>query len=273
MVYFRPLVMAILKNEPAVSERVWIFQRIERFIFLAFRTTSARANYRSSEFYKAARTLDRGEISLREISGKLDARLSYTFNEDGTLRINEFQDLLFKKFKSGSGYYGWPGLRYFLYEYEGSLLTMSRQKKVEWADLLKTDKDKISIEHIYPQTETPEWVGALHDIEKENRPYYCATLGNLLLLSMSINSSLQNDSFADKKSPKFSAAGHKIRNGYADGSHSEIEVSRSETWGPVQIHRRGLDLLRFMERRWDFSFKSDEEREKLLFLRFGAKAE
>lgn len=268
MAYFRPLVMVILKNERSESERIRIFKRIERFIFIAFRMTSTRANYRSSEFYNAARALDRKEITLDAISKKLDEGLTYTFNDDGTLRMDEFYNILFKKFGNGTGYYGWPGMRYFLYEYELSLLSESRQKKVDWNDLLKTEKDKISIEHIYPQTETEEWTPFFASINEEHQRYYSATLGNLLLLSMSINSSLQNDSFNAKRQVKVDSTGKKIRNGYADGSHSEIEVSQNASWGPDQIKARGIKLLKFMEGRWGFSFKNNDEREKLLFLNF-----
>lgn len=109
MVYFRPLIMAILKKEPNEEARIRIFEKIERFIFIAFRTTSARANYRSSEFYNAARALVHKEITLDAISEKLDAGLLYTFNDDGTLRKDEFYNILFKKFGNGSGYYGWSG--------------------------------------------------------------------------------------------------------------------------------------------------------------------
>ncbi len=127
--YFRPLVMAILKNERSEPERVRIFKQIERFIFIIFRMNSAMANYGSSEFYNAARALDRGEIKLEALVEKLNNRMSYTLNEDRTFRSSDFYNSLFKKFKGGSGYYGWPGLRYFLYEYETSLLSESRPKK------------------------------------------------------------------------------------------------------------------------------------------------
>ncbi|NTU50221.1 MAG: DUF262 domain-containing protein [Desulfobulbaceae bacterium] len=264
--YFRPLVMAILKNERSEAERIRTFKEIERFIFVVFRMNSAMANYGSSEFYNAARALDRGEIQVATIIEKLDERFSYTLNDDTTFRSSDFYNSLFKKFKGGSGYYAWPGLRYFLYEYETSLLSESRQKKVEWNDLLKTEKDKISIEHIYPQTETAEWASYFVAIENEYRRFYNATLGNLLLLSMSINASLQNDSFIDKKCVKLDSAGKKIRNGYSDGSHSEIEISNNVLWGPLEIKTRGVKLLRFMETRWDFRFKSEEELERLLFL-------
>jgi uncharacterized protein DUF1524 len=273
MAYFRPVVMAILKNEETESKRLRVFQRIERFIFIVFRMTLARANYRSSEFYNAARAVDRHEMDLQTISEKLDDSLSYTVNkEDGVLQNIEFHSLLLKKFASGNGYYGWSGLRYFLYEYELSLLLQSRQKKVDWNDLLKTERDKISIEHIYPQTETPAWASLFSAVNVANRRYYSASLGNLLLLSRSINSALQNESFIEKKRARYDLEGRKIRNGYLDASHSEIEVSQNSSWGPEQIRIRGLQLLRFMEKRWDFSFENDEQREKLLFLGFGAEA-
>lgn len=264
MTYFRPLVMAILKNVGKANNRIKIFKEIERFIFIVFRLTTTRANYRSSEFYNAARALDQGEMKIKEIEERLHNKMLFTFHDDSTFRNDDFYNLLYKKFEIGSGYYGWAGLRYFLYEYELSLLHDSRQKKVDWSDLLKTPKDKISIEHIYPQTETNDWAAAFDDIKDKEKGYYGNSIGNLLILSLSINSSLQNDSFVNKKQPRVNAEGKKIRNGYSDGSHSEIEVSKYDSWGPDQIRDRGLKLLRFMEERWGFRLKNDKEREELL---------
>ena len=265
MGYFRPLVMVVLKKGYAEKDKLQIFARIERFVFLAFRVGTARSNYRSSEFYNAARALDRGETTLGAIAGKLDSALAYAFEDGGYFRIDEFHSVLFKKFKEGSGYYGWSGLRYLLFEYEQSLLDASRQRKVSWNDLLRPRNDKVSVEHVYPQTPTMEWEPAFAAVPPELRPRYNGTLGNLLLLSMSINASLQNDPFASKKQPKFDAAGNKVRNGYADGSHSEIEVARNSDWGPAEIRARGTKILKFMETRWIFQFR-DTDREKLLFL-------
>ena len=95
---------------------------------------------------------------------------------------------------------------------------------------------------------------------------HLSLLGNLLLLSGAINSSLQNDSFSNKKMAKYNVNRQKIRNGYSDGSHSEIEVSRNSSWGPRQIYDRGIQLLSFMGKRWDFKYKNDTEREEFLFL-------
>ena len=51
---------------------------------------------------------------------------------------------------------------------------------------------------------------AVRRIEPDHRSNYGASLGNLLLLSMLINSSLQNDSFESKKTAKTDASGKKI---------------------------------------------------------------
>jgi len=265
MTYFRPLLMTILKNVDDSSQRVGIFNEIERFVFVVFRLTQTRSNYRSSEFSNAVRAIDRGVMGLAELKTRLRNNMSWLFSDDGHFEIDEFYLLLQKKFDNGQGYYGWTGLRYLLYEYELSLLSKSRQKKVDWSDLQKTPKDKISIEHIYPQSEPKEWKPAFKGIHKSQRAAYRNSVGNLLLLSSAINSSLQNDAFTDKKKPKYRDE-TKLRNGYADGSHSEIEVSESEDWGPGEIRERGIRLLKFLEKRWDIRFADDEAREELLFI-------
>lgn len=266
MAYFRPLLMVILKKYSDPGQRVGIFKEIERFVFVVFRLTQTRSNYRSSEFSNAVRAIDRSDMDLAELKERLRSRMSFTFAEGGHFENDDFYLLLQKKFENGQGYYGWSGLRYFLYEYELALLSSSRQKKVDWADLLKTPKDTISIEHIYPQTETKAWKPAFKGIRKQKREEYCNSLGNLLLLSSAINSSLQNDAFAEKKELKRNRDGAKRRNGYADGSHSEIEVSHCDDWGPDEIRDRGIRLLKFLEKRWDIRFADDQEREELLFI-------
>ncbi len=266
MAYFRPLLMAILKKVNAPSERLGIFREIERFVFVVFRLTQSRSNYRSSEFSNAVRAIDRGDMDLADLKERLRKAMSFTFTDEGHFATEDFHLLLQKKFENGEGYYGWPGLRYFLYEYELGLLSSSRQKKVDWTDLLKTPKDRISIEHIYPQSEAAAWKPAFKTIPKREREAYRNSLGNLLLLSSAINSSLQNDAFAEKKKPKVKEDGIKLRNGYADGSHSEIEICSCDDWGPDEIRQRGIRLLKFMEKRWGIRFVDDQVRNDLLFI-------
>lgn len=66
-------------------------------------------------------------------------------------------------------------------------------------------------------------------------------------------------------SPKYDAQGRENRNGYLDGSHSEIEVAANPSCGPKEIRDRSVGLLRFMEERWRLRL-ADSDRVNLLFL-------
>ncbi|KAA6303976.1 hypothetical protein EZS27_044381, partial [termite gut metagenome] len=43
---------------------------------------------------------------------------------------------------------GWNGLRYFLYEYEMEKVRQRGSQKIDWKLFVKSEKDKVSIEHI-----------------------------------------------------------------------------------------------------------------------------
>lgn len=269
MGYFRPLTMSILKNTPVRKGRVEVFKKIERYIFVCFQLSQARRNYGDSEFYKAAREYDQKKLTLNDLIFKLRERESPYFNVDGSLNTKYFSDYMYKKFFIGAkrGYYEWHGLKYFLYEYELQKMKMSGQKKVDWNILVKNERDVISIEHIFPQTATDYWKNAFHDVPEDRRHFYSGALGNLLLLSRSINSALQNDDYNEKRNPRLNDQGEILRKGYADGSHSEIEVALlyPDKWNCESIEKRSLDLLKFMEERWAVQLKNDEDRKKLLF--------
>jgi len=127
----------------------------------------------------------------------------------------------------------------------------------------KTEKDKVSIEHILPQTPTKYyWRNQFRQFDDEEIELLSCALGNLLPLSQSINSSLQNDSFEDKKTSKSSG-----RRGYQNGSHSEIEVSKETDWSADRIYQRSKALLKFMENRWQFSY-TGEQLDKLIYVSF-----
>jgi hypothetical protein len=307
--YFRPLITAsFLNTEINSNQRIKLFEAVERFIFIAFRLKNANANYGDSEFYKAARLLREGKATVNDIVDLLNERLDFVFvnttapvvalrseyerlgdehgyasseaNEvynkfakafDETCWIDDvrFKKYIDKNFQNGSGFYGWKSLRYFLYEYEMELVKLRGSQKIDWNLFVKNDGDKVSIEHILPQTpDKPCWKSILKDISKKDTIKLQGTIGNLLPLSKSINSSLQNDCFEEKKKAKVDDKGNKIRLGYDDGSHSEIEVSKKLEWTSKEILDRGISLLSFMEKRWGFRFESEENKIELLGLSF-----
>lgn len=271
--YFRPLVTAsFLKDDITSLQRIELLKGIERFIFIAFRLGRAFATYRNSEFYRAARRLRSGEKNIYEIILALEHRMNFSFVDRNATTI--FDHLHFKKyidrnFKNGFGFYRWNGLRYFLHEYEINKFNIRGNKKLDWPLFVKGDRDKVSIEHILPQT--PQkicWQEVLKGFSEVERNILLNTLGNLLLLSQSINSSLQNDCFDEKKIAQYDNEGNNLRLGYNDGSHSENEVSQYKEWTSKQILKRGLDLLSFMEKRWNLKFESEDAKIDLLGLSF-----
>jgi uncharacterized protein with ParB-like and HNH nuclease domain len=258
--YFRPLVAAAISKQGIDNKkRVELFKAIERFIFLAFRVAGYNSSWKSSEYYRAARDLYRSEPA--KFIPTIARSLNDTIEKWSDDIVSSFISKGNKRFESGEGFYAWRGLRYFLYEYEYSLAVKNDIHKVYWNFFTQSEKDKISIEHILPQTPTNKyWKRQLRGYSDKKTKALTASLGNMLPLKTAINSSLQNDSFPDKKNPP-----NPMRRGYAKGSNSEIEVSENKDWTPVEILKRGMHLLDFMSERWSIKF-TDEQKLQILHL-------
>jgi uncharacterized protein with ParB-like and HNH nuclease domain len=259
--YFRPLVcVSFMKDDIDSHKRVELFKAIERFIFIAFRIGRALSNYRNAAIYRLTKQLRSGEVTVDDIIDELNDRIENWLTPSTGIDIQSFVAFIQRKFKNHEGFYRWNGIHYLLYEYESMIVEQKGNPKIDWKMFVKGQKDKVSIEHIMPKTPTNDyWQSRFSSYTEEQLNYLNGTLGNLLPLSQSINSSLQNDSFDDKLQPK-----NEKRRGYTDGSHSEIEVSKYTEWTKDSIIDRGLKLLKFMEDRWNFRFKS--EMSKLYFL-------
>ena len=252
MGYFRPMIAVSMIPRLGFTkeERLSLYKAIERFIFVAFRMATYQSSYKSSDYNRKTRELYFGNLGIADITADLKA----TTDADAKGAVRVFVTRMNRRFDTEDGFYGWYNLRYFLYEYEYSLATKYKLEKLSWALLNKVVKDKITIEHILPQTPTKlYWRNAFRQFTPEEIKTLSASLGNMLPLSQSINSSLQNDSFDEKKA-----------RGYVNGCHCEIEVSKEPVWDAEHIYDRGMKLLRFMESRWDIQFESKEQMEELL---------
>lgn len=260
--YFRPLVVSALTPvaHGTAPERVALFKAIERFIFICFRMGMFQASYQSSTYYRKAKDVYYGSISVADIAEELNQSVS----SDTESAVGLFVKRMDTRFSSGDGFYSWRDLRYMLYEYESFLSDKNKLRKVDWAMFTKVEKDKITIEHILPQTPSKwYWQNQFRMYNTQEIKTLSASLGNLLPLAHSINSGLQNDSFHDKK-----VASSSGRRGYENGSHSEIEVAKETDWDARRILERGMKLLGFMEKRWDFQFESESQKLDLLHLGF-----
>ena len=226
---FKPLVASTLTKQTNQSKILAVLQNAERFIFVAANVQFRQSNKSDSRIYGLAQqfhqnpsALSVGELSLH----KLDVS-------------NHFEKQSFfeavKKKNSKELFYRWNGLRYFLYEYELDLQEDKKQK-VSWDQV-----NQETIEHVYPQTPQENWP----DFASEDAKNCLHNLGNLLLLSRKMNSSLKNKSFAVKKE-KFS-----------EDSYSAIKVSKNDCWTPQTVKAHEEQLLAFLVKRWELADVGD----------------
>ena len=272
--YFRPLAMVILEKDVAEEKKLQAFSAMERYIFLHFRLAGNPSASNRSPFYRLTREFYNNRVDIDKV---IDALSKVECVQQGVLRTDLVYAKTFERlFDKSDGYYSWgrgndaPGLRYFLYEYETNLKDANKAAmKVDPEEFFKADpKDKVSIEHIYPQTPKDRWVELFSGYNTDELKRLTGTLGNLLALSQRVNSSVQNEDFEKKKKR------------YLENSHSAVNVAMPrdadgellpyEDWTPERIRARGIDMLNFMAGHWKFKFRNETDMLKLLGLSFMA---
>ena len=256
---FKPLILAAFCSDQNIEDINKLLVAIERYNFTLFTISQRRGNTGDSEFFGIARDLLKNETSIEVVIANINDWIDKYYSPV------KFKEYIEEKFEvePREGYYRWDGLRYFLYEYEDYLRKKGKQAqfKLDWKTLGETLRDHVTVEHIYPQTETTDWAKCFNSFTEEQKHFIAHSLGNLLPLSRAKNSALQNDSFKEKKNN-----GRGV--GYYNGSISENEVAQNENWSFDEILNRGLELLDFLEERWDVSLGDNEFKKKLLCLSF-----
>ncbi|RZJ94041.1 MAG: DUF262 domain-containing protein, partial [Hymenobacter sp.] len=209
----RPVFLAFfpLLRLNRANELVRLAKLSELFAFRLFAMNRRRADTGKNFFWRAAHSWNQAIDDSFTLPSALHSLAQWTTWYGA---VDRFQSIVDEWFNAGSkeGYYSWPGLTYFLYEHEEQLQQhASGNPKVKWSFAQKRAQ---SIEHIYPQTpENKCWKDSFKGYKKSQLVFFQGSLGNLLPLSQSINSSLQNDCFNDKKKPKYEN-NKRIRQGY-----------------------------------------------------------
>jgi len=254
---FSALILAIYLRKPKADVRIKLLERLEKLAFLSSLVVY-RYYIHMVDFSMVAIKIQKGDMTLNDLIKSLDLQIKEIVDK------TDFIDRLVDNFKS-DGFYGWNGIRYFLYEYELSIKGTSKTKKnkIDWVEYRNAKDDFITIEHIYPQTPRTEcWTKDFNSYSLRERKLLNNSLGNLLPLSKPKNSSLQNKCFIDKVDNGENYIGYKY------GSYSENEISGLTEWTPQNILERGMKLLKFMEQRWELNFISDDKRKEILNLTF-----
>lgn len=128
-------------------------------------------------------------------------------------------------------YEGWgTELRYFMFKYEQYLCQEQgmRFSKDQW-DKIWMASPSDSIEHVLPQSVAPDHL--MH------------RLGNLVLLSPNLNSSLKNKPPIDKVDAY-------VKTGLLVASEVASQIESNKRWGEIEINEREKSLLRWAEFEW-----------------------
>ena len=258
MGYFKPLVAAALARagQDDMGRLAEFLDRIEKFIFKAFRLGEMRSNYGQSEFSLLARRLYQGAVSLQ---GSLDwPRWEALQARDF---VGEFRVRMADLNRQGEGFYKWKAIRYFLFEYNEQLARdLRRPSGITWDEYSRTVDGTLSVEHILPQTPRGwYWRNQFRAYSDNERLRLTGAIGNLLPLSQRINSALQNDPFEQKKNGRPPHPGRQGAGGYCYGSLAENEVGREQNWTAQAILERSHRLMDFLRNRWEVDMPEEVE--------------
>ena len=257
--------MAILLNPNKEAFKI-IIKLLEEYSFKIFHVSARKSNTGDSKLYKLAYKIYQNSLSATD-----------AFTQINDI-INEYYDfILFKNqvnelFKTGTkfGFYKWTGIKYFLFEYDLFLRFQNkiteRSSEINWDDFVS----KNSIEHIYPQSAAMSFEDYCIRYEKTNsslakveydeiqtkwdsfssilyeeRWAYCNSIGNLLALTTSLNSSISNDKFEYKKDQGLKSPNHHNK-GFKYDSLSARIVANKNVWDSDSIIERGEKMLDFL---------------------------
>lgn len=262
---FYPLILAALVKGVDDKSLLMLLQSIERFIFLVFHISARQSNTKNNHFFRVASWLFKDNWTIEQVIQNVN---NLTDGNDGWLDVGRFKEEIAELHQKDEGFYSWSGIRYFLYEYELHLKEGARgEEKVGWREFNRRNKDE-SIEHIFPRDSKLEcWKEKFSQYGKKEKDTLLHSLGNLLILSQSKNSEMQNKCF-DFKKKHVDKKGSSV--GYFNGSYSEIEVGQNPDWTAKVVLDRGISMLTFIERRWSVSFGDKNDKTEILRLTFVA---
>ncbi|MGI8465204.1 DUF262 domain-containing protein [Pectobacterium punjabense] len=231
----RLLLLEIFNDNYSKEEIISCLKNIERLLFV--QTMTYRHYYsESSELAPLALYLKRHKDLSFIVSKLRDAA-------DNLIKFVDMPGAFRESFKNGN-FYTWPGIRYFLYQYEYKLKSSMKnyRDKLSWEEFSKSEKDKDfkTIEHIYPQKpKNKYWTELYKGLSTKQRKLLRNSPGNLVALSHGKNSSLSNKPFNEKKKD------------YKNGCYSEIVLTELDDWGKEEILNRTVELMHFLDTNWE----------------------
>ncbi|WP_054876217.1 DUF262 domain-containing protein [Oxobacter pfennigii] len=254
---YKVLILVCLQNAKDEKTLLKFLRILERYIFLKelipFECYDGDFSLFNLDITDMLIKLDKGDLTVVGISEKID-KITTDIVENDTTTKNLIA------FYKRNGFYNQNFLRYFLCEYEVSLMKSSK------ADIEKLNRDVYfnkgynSIEHIYPQRARQDyWLELFKSYTQKQRSSLRNSLGNFVAVSEAKNGRLGNKPFPEKKNGNHSFVGYKY------GTYAEIELTECDDWGADEIKKRGLKLINFLNDRWKYKIGNSTS-DKLDFL-------
>lgn len=228
---FIPLLIATRLTYPG-NARLYaeVVRLCEAFAFRLFRLKRWRSHTGQSTLFRLAYQVHANEVDETNLPEQLRGIL-HAYDTELELRR--------AKPDEPSDWYGWPGLKYFLYEYERHL-SGKDDIWVSWIELEKSSREK-TIEHVLPQTPDGVW---LELFSEEERSGLTHDLGNLTLTSD--NSSLGRKPFVKKKGSPGSPTPCYANSKYA----MERALAQFDEWTPANLLARREQMVAWALERW-----------------------
>lgn len=260
---YSPLILAFLQAVPSEKQRVAFLRTLERHLFV---WGLVMRGYGPSLYSEVSPRAVEWAIEITTEKGSAD-KVTKALDDatNRSIRENRFVIDAMSRFRS-DGYYDWPIIRYFLYEYNLDIQDRSKtdRPKIQWQEFAESPTDYVTVEHIFPRRARDQyWTSRFGRYPVKQRAVLRDSLGNLLPLSRPKNSSLSNRPFPEKVLGRNEPAV-----GYQFGSYAENEVALEPEWNPERILKRGIRMLEFMERRWGLDLGDEDKKIWMLGLDF-----
>ena len=236
------LLLACLMRNEKESNLLKLLKKLEKYLFyLQFVPPGSYDNdfEINLNFAEIIEKLNSGDLSILGVKEKINKICEQIVTSE-----NVRKSII--KYYSRNGFYGEGFLRYFLCEYEVSLMKMSKNESEKLNRDIMYLENRKSIEHIYPlEARHKYWKDRFSIYSQKQKDALRNSLGNLVAISIPKNGKLGNKPYPEKRGNKQNTVG------YMYGTYAEIEISNKyEDWGAGEILERGIHLTHFIQQRW-----------------------
>ncbi len=226
-----PYTLFILKNVSDKYERNELFSVIESFIMRRMVVKATTKNYNQFFTERLIGNKILSKLKFLEFLEKRNDKINFLPNND-ELKEGFEKSILINKYSAG-----------VLYLIESKIRDRSRQA----TQLLGINK--YSLEHLMPKKWENNWDKVINNEAEDFRNRKLLTLGNLAIITQSLNASIRDSNWETKKRGKGSNQGLMRYSAGMETLSSYLEIV---DWNESEIEKRALDLYKHALDIWKF---------------------